>query len=358
MTDNAAAAPGACAPKGAKCVVWDLDKTLWRGTLLEGGGDELAPGVERIVRELDQRGILQSVASKNDHAAAWPRLEALGIADYFLHPQICWDHKAQSIKTIAERLGIGLDVVAFIDDQPVERDEVAFLLPEVRVIDAAELPTLLERSEFTPDFVTSESRQRRSMYRADLERKVAEDNFDGTRDAFLAKLNMRMKIRRARTDDLQRACELTVRTNQLNTSGRTYSYSELTELASSPDHLLLIAELEDRYGSSGTIGLSLIDAGAEEWTIRLLIMSCRVLTRGVGTVLLGHILRRARGGGVRLRALFVPTGRNRQMFVTYRFAGFQQIAEEAGSILLEHDLTRIPPHPAYIQVSDPDSAST
>jgi FkbH-like protein len=337
---------------GVKCVVWDLDETLWRGTLLEGGGGELAPGVERIVRELDQRGILQSVASKNDHDTAWPRLEALGVADCFLHPQICWEIKARSIKTIAERLGIGLDAVAFIDDQPIERDEVAFLLPEVRVIDAAELPTLLERPEFTPEFITNESRQRRSMYRADIERKAAEDRFEGTRDAFLARLNMRMKIRRAADDDLQRARELTIRTNQLNTNGRTYSYSELTELASSPDHLLLVAELEDRYGSSGTIGLSLIDTAAQEWTIRLLIMSCRVLTRGVGTVLLGHILRRARRSEVQLRAIFVPTDRNRQMYVTYRFAGFRKVATEAESILLEHDLTRIPAQPAYIQVAD------
>lgn len=356
MTNNMSASRGPVRG-GAKCVIWDLDETLWRGTLLEGGGCELAPGVERIVRELDQRGILQSVASKNDHAVAWPLLEALGIAGYFLHPQICWGSKAQSIKTITERLGIGLDAVAFVDDQPVERDEIAFLLPEVSVIDAAELPTLLERPEFTPELITHESRQRRSMYRADIERKAAEDHFEGTRDAFLATLNMRMHIRRAREDDLQRARELTIRTNQLNTSGRTYSYSELSECASSPDHLLLVAELEDRYGTSGTIGLALIDTGAEEWTIRLLIMSCRVLTRGVGTVLLGHILRRARRNGVRLRAIFFPTDRNRQMFVTYKFAGFRQMGgAEEGAMLLEHDLARIPAQPAYIQVADADQA--
>jgi len=341
----------------AKCVVWDLDETLWRGTLLEGGGGELVPGVERIIRELDQRGILQSVASKNDHDTTWPRLEALGIADFFLHPQIRWENKAASIKSIAGHLGIGLDAVVFIDDQPVERDEVAFLLPEVCVIDAAELPTLLERPEFTPEFITNESRQRRSMYRADLERKAAEDSFEGTRDVFLAKLNMRMQIRRARQDDLQRACELTIRTNQLNTSGRTYSYFELTELACSPDHLLLVAKLEDRYGSSGTIGLSLIDTAEREWIIRLLIMSCRVLTRGVGTVLLGYILRRARYNEVRLRAIFVPTDRNRQMFVTYKFAGFRQVGAQEGSILLEHDMARIAADPAYIQVVDEDAVS-
>jgi len=353
MTDTATP-PSARPSRAAKCLVWDLDQTLWRGTLLEGGGKELAPGVERIVHELDQRGILQSVASKNDHDTAWPRLEALAMADYFLHPQICWDPKARSIKTIAESLGIGLDSVAFIDDQPLERDEVAVLLPEVRVIDATELPTLLERPEFTPQFVTHESHRRRSMYRADIERKAAEDHFEGTRDAFLATLNMRMKIRRARQDDLLRARELTIRTNQLNTSGRTYSYAELTEFAASPDHLLLVAELEDRYGSSGTIGLTLIDTAAQEWTIRLLIMSCRVLTRGVGTVLLGHILRRARRNEVRLRAIFVPTDRNKQMFVTYRFAGFRQLSEHAGSILLEHELTRIAAHPTYIELSDED----
>jgi FkbH-like protein len=352
--DELAAASG----RGAlKCVVWDLDETLWRGTLLEGGADALAPGVEATIRALDSRGILQSVASKNDHDVAWAQLEALGVADFFLYPQIGWWSKARSIETIAERLGIGLDSIAFVDDQEVERREVAFSLPQVALIDTADLPTLLDDPRLKPRFLTSESRERRFMYVADLERKTAEDRFDGTRDAFLATLAMRMTIRRASLDDLERAEELTVRTNQLNTTGRTYSHGELAELIDSPDHLVLVAQLDDRYGSSGTIGLALVDLGRESWTIRLLIMSCRVVSRGIGTVLLGHLLQRARQEGAVLRASFVPTDRNKQMYVTFKFAGFRKISDSEEGLLLEHDMIRLPAMPSYVEIVSDVAAS-
>ncbi|MDQ1159622.1 FkbH-like protein [Sphingomonas sp. SORGH_AS 950] len=336
-----------------KCLVWDLDNTLWQGTLLEGGGECLLPEAERVVRNLDRRGILQSVASKNDHAVAWRRLECLGIADYFLHPQISWQSKAKSIAIIAEKLGLGLNTFAFIDDQPAERAEISFMLPEVSVYDAVELPGILTLPEFNPRFVTVDSSNRRSMYQADGARKAAEESFEGARDRFLASLDMRLTVRRASPQDLARAYELTLRTNQLNTGGRTYSIEELETLCASPYHIVLVAELSDRFGSSGTIGLSLIETSGKAWTIQLFIMSCRVLSRGVGSVLLGYVLRFARLRGVTLRADFVPTGRNQPMLVTYKFAGFRQVGEEAGGVLkLEHDYKRMPPIPIYMTVVD------
>ena len=335
-----------------KCLVWDLDETLWRGTLLEGGANELAPGVDHVVRELDRRGILQSIASKNDHAAAWPRLETFGIADFFLHPQIGWESKAQSIRSIADQLGIGLDTFAFIDDQAAERAEIRFMIPEVRVIAPDELSSLLSWPEFDPEFVTTDSSNRRSMYRADEARRAAGESFEGARDRFLASLDMRLTVRRATAADLERAHELTVRTNQLNTGGRTYSMEELAAYSTSPDYLVLVAELEDRFGSSGTIGLSLIQRGDTTWTIRLFLMSCRVLSRGIGSVLLGHVLRLAHAQRVRLRAVFVATDRNRPMLVAYKFAGFRQSAkDDADALILEHDYVRMPPIPDYMTIS-------
>ncbi|WP_103073562.1 HAD-IIIC family phosphatase [Solilutibacter silvestris] len=345
------------AQKTIKCLVWDLDDTLWQGKLLNGEARELKKGVAEVVRQLDERGILQSVASKNDYAAAWPVVEAFGLAEFFLHPQISWAGKADAVRTIAERLGIGLDTVAFIDDQAAERDEVAFYLPQVNVIDATEIPGLLDRAEFRLDVVTDEARMRRLMYRTDIARVEAEKSFTGSRGAFLSTLGMRMSILPAADGDLQRAEELTLRTNQLNTTGLTYSYEELEDLARSPDHLLLVAKLEDRYGSSGIIGLALVETSATIWTIRLLIMSCRVMTRGVGTVLLGHLLRKSANAGVRLRASFVHTDRNRQMYVTYKFAGFREVSQDAAGLLLEHDLKRIHPFPDYVKlVSELDNA--
>jgi len=333
-----------------KCVVWDLDETLWQGTLLEGGGKALRPGIIYIIRELDSRGILQSIASKNDYHIAWPVIEAFALSEYFLFPQISWASKVESVKAIADKLGIGLDALAFVDDQELERDEIRCFLPQVTVVDAADIDDLLHQQYVRPLSITDEARLRRLIYRADIERTEAGQVFTGTRDEFLATLAMRLTIQPVDEDDLTRAEELTIRTNQLNTTGLTYSYEELSALSRSPYHLVLGAKLTDCYGSSGTIGLAVIEKGASEWTIWLLIMSCRVATRGVGTALLGHIVHLAAAKGVRLRAAFAHTDRNRQMYIAYKFAGFRDAGEASGTVFLDHDFRRMPVLPSYITV--------
>jgi FkbH-like protein len=337
--------------KGVKCVVWDLDHTVWNGILLEDERVELREGVLDIIRELDARGILQSVASRNDHAQAMERLRALGIADYFLHPQINWGAKGQNVGTIAKKLNIGLDTFLFVDDQPFEREEVAFACPTVRTVDAAELEGFLDRPELNPEFITDDSRQRRQMYMADIERQEAEEGFDGPSEDFLRTLEMRFTLTPCGEEDLKRAEELTVRTNQLNTTGYTYGYDELNVFRTSPGHVLLVAGLEDRYGTYGKIGLALVEKTTPEyWTVKLLLMSCRVMSRGVGTIMMSHIMTLTKDAGARLRAEFVPNGRNRMMEVTYRFGGFREVDKVGEMILFEHDLSAIAPFPEYVRV--------
>ncbi len=366
MTDTAQGAglagiPAAGAPAGeqmetkkakeVKVVVWDLDHTVWSGVLLEDGEVPLRPGVAEIMRELDARGILQSVASKNDHRHAFARMQALGIADYFLYPQINWSAKGQNIEQIRKDLNVGIDTFAFVDDQPFERDEVRHALPEVRVYDANDLSGFLALPEMNPKFVTDDSRRRRAMYQADAARNAAEKDFQGPSEEFLAGLDMRFVLSPCGEEDLKRAEELTVRTNQLNTTGYTYDYDELDAFRRSDDHLLLVAGLDDRYGSYGKIGLALVEKTcAEHWTIKLLLMSCRVMSRGVGTIMMSHLMRQAKDAGVKLRAEFRSNGRNRMMEVTYRFGGFREVARDGELILFEHDLAAVQPFPDYVQV--------
>jgi FkbH-like protein len=338
-------------PKGVKCVVWDLDHTVWNGILLEDERVELRPGVLELIQALDERGILQSVASRNDRERAMARLQALGIADYFLHPQIDWAAKGQNVERIAQKLNIGLDTFLFIDDQPFEREEVAFACPAVRTLDAADLSGLLDLPELNPEFITDDSRQRRRMYQADIERQQAEEGFAGPSEEFLRTLEMRFTLGPCGEDDLQRAEELTVRTNQLNTTGYTYGYDELNAFRASGAHVLLVAGLEDRYGTYGKIGLALMEKTAPEfWTVKLLLMSCRVMSRGVGTIMMSHLMRLAKDAGVRLRAEFLPNGRNRMMEVTYRFGGFREVERRGDLVVFEHGLESIAPFPDYVHV--------
>jgi FkbH-like protein len=337
-----------------KCLVWDLDDTLWEGILLEGGGAALRPGVRETIVELDTRGILQSIASRNDRDVAMARLAELGVAEYFLHPQVSWGPKSDAIRRIAESLNLALDAFAFIDDQPFERDEVKFALPDVLCLDAAASSGLLARPELKPRFVTPDSAQRRSLYLRDADRKRDEESFEGPKEEFLAGLGIVFTVERAGPGDLERAEELTVRTHQLNSTGYTYSYEELDAFRTSPDHLLLVASLDDRYGTYGRIGLALVEKRAADWRLKLLLMSCRVMSRGVGGVLLTTICRRAQAARVRLQAEFIANDRNRIMLVAYRFAGFQDGGTDGGVNLLEANLDRQFAYPPNIRVVEPE----
>jgi len=337
-----------------KCVVWDLDNTLWQGVLLEDSEVELFERTRAILQTLDQRGVLQAIASKNDHDTAMKKLEVFGIAEYFLYPQINWNSKSSSVRAIAESLNIGLDSIAFIDDQSFEREEVLFALPEVMCIDSLNLEGLLDMAELKPRFITSESKLRRQMYLSDIRRKEIEDSFVETDESFLATLNMVFSFKPAEESDLQRAEELTVRTNQLNTTGYTYDYDELNQFRYSDKHLLLTATLDDKYGTYGTIGLALVEMNDEIWTLKLLLMSCRVMSRGVGTIMMSHIMNKAKDAGARLQAEFLRTDRNKMMYVTYKFGGFNQIGKRGDLLVLEHDLNRIQPFPKYVKLNIED----
>ncbi|MEH1990483.1 HAD-IIIC family phosphatase [Nostoc sp.] len=336
--------------KVIKCVVWDLDNTLWHGVLLEDEKVALRENIVNIIQTLDDRGILQSIASKNESAIAIAKLEEFGLKEYFLYPQINWNSKASSIKEIASLLNIGIDAIAFIDDQLFELEEVKFSCPEILCINADEIGYIVDMPVMNPRFITEDSKLRRLTYLNDIERNSFEKEFIGTQEEFLATLNMTFVISSAQEDDLQRAEELTIRTNQLNTTGYTYSYDDLNQFRQSDKHKILISSLEDKYGNYGKIGLALVECEEVVWTIKLLLMSCRVMSRGVGTIMLNHIMKLAKSNNVRLRAEFISNNRNRMMYISYKFSGFQEVDKNGDLLILENDLSRIQPIPEYVNV--------
>jgi len=333
-----------------KCLIWDLDNTLWQGTLAET--DRVVPDPRALVvlKALDERGILQSIASKNDGELGMTKLKEHGLDTFFLYPEINWGPKSESVTRIVEALNIGMDSIAFVDDQPFEREEVAFSHPSVLCLDAADMDTLLDMPELNPRFITSDSAIRREMYRNDAHRNQLEEHYEGPKESFLASLEMIFEIAPAQEEDLRRAEELTVRTNQLNTTGITYSYEQLQALCDDKDHRLLIAGLDDKYGTYGRIGLVLLELHANEWRIKLLLMSCRVMARGVGTIMINYLKREAKAQGVALRADFVHTDRNRMMYITYKFAGFKEMEKKDKRVLLEANMDAIADDPDYVRV--------
>lgn len=311
-----------------KCLVWDLDNTLWQGTLLEGDQVRLPDAVRQVIVELDARGILQSVASKNDRELAWERLEHLGVAEYFVLPQIGWGPKSHSVRRIADHLNFAHRAVAFIDDQPVECAEVAFHLPEVRCYPAGRASMLPQLPEFSPAVTTVDSRRRRQMYQASFRRDAERADFTGPDEEFLRSLELVMRIGRGTEEDLSRVEELTVRTSQMNATGVHYSATTLRGLLADPRHEVLVVTLADRFGPHGAVGILLLEKHPalekrpEVWHLKLLATSCRVVSLGAGSTILSWLINQAALARAHVVADFRGTDRNRMMEVAYRFAGF------------------------------------
>ena len=140
-----------------KCVVWDLDNTVWDGILLEDASVRLKPRIHHVLDMLDRRGILHSIASRNDRELAMTKLREFGIADYFLYPQIRWDAKSASLSAIQESLNIGYDTMLFLDDQPFERDEVASVHGDTWCLDSRCYLDIVDHPRLQPRYVTDES---------------------------------------------------------------------------------------------------------------------------------------------------------------------------------------------------------
>lgn len=309
-------------PKLVKCLVWDLDNTLWQGTLLEAPDVRLTPGLRDVIVELDSRGVLQSIASKNDYDLAWPRLEQLGVAEYFVHPHIGWGRKSDSVAQIAEELNFALDTIAFIDDMPSERAEVTFRSDAVRCYPAEHALSLPELPEFSPEVITIDARRRRQMYQASFRRDAERESFTGPDEDFLRSLDLVLTIKRAGEQDLSRVEELTLRTSQMNATGVHYPDEVLRGLLDDDKHEVLTVTLTDRFGPHGAVGVLLLEYHPQVWHLKLLATSCRVVSFGAGAVILNWLIDQAARAGVHLAADFRRTDRNRMMDIAYRFAGF------------------------------------
>lgn len=334
-----------------KCVVWDLDNTLWDGVLLENDEIKVKEEIINVIMTFDKRGILNSIASRNDVSVVKEKMLSLGLWEYFVYPEIGWNNKSESLTKIAENLNIGIDSFAFVDDQPFEREEVKFSLSSVRVYSPAEILERMNEDIFQPKFITNETALRRKYYLTDIQRNKTSELFKGNNIEFLRSLDLEFTIKYVREMDLQRAEELTVRTNQLNTTGITYSYDELFNFMNSNNHSLYICSLKDKFGEYGTVGLALIEKSKEIWKIKLMLVSCRVISRNAGNAFINVIGNLSRKKNKGLQAEFLQNDKNRQMYIAYKFNGYKEVYSEKNFTLFELEKNYTPQVPDYIKIN-------
>lgn len=341
-----------------KCVVWDLDNTLWRGIAVErsAGEDLPAPSVEMlaVMDELERRGIVSSVASRNDPSMRDELLSRGGLAEKVVAPQIGWEPKSSALKKIAATLNIGVDALAFVDDSAFERAEVAFMLPQVLVLGPEEILVAMTTDAFGGG-TTAESNRRAEMYRQEASRKEAEAGFAGSRAEFLAGCEMRLSIESAGEGDLGRVLEMTERTHQLNSTGRTYTLEQLRARSEDPKQLVAVARLRDRFGDYGMIGAALVNKeppGPEGvWLIELVMLSCRVEGRGIPAALVIWLMEKAREAGMRgVRAVYQVNERNLPIRMLFRQLGFSKVAGGDFVTVVKDLSVGIPKYPEWLEI--------
>jgi len=268
-----------------------LDNTLWDGILLEDGAQKIRIRqlVVDIIKETDRRGILHSIASKNNVDDAMKILQLNGLDELFLYPQISWNPKSESIAKIARLLNIGIDTVAFVDDQQFEREEVKSALPQITAIDAVDLKDIVDREECAVP-ITDESRQRRSMYKQQQHRDDVLSSFKGNYLEFIRECDIRLHVGNLEEDNLERVYELAQRTNQMNFSGKRYTHDELKSLMASKSHETWVIRCVDKFGSYGIAGFAVVDL--REPRLVDIMFSCRIQGKRVEHAFFNFLLRR------------------------------------------------------------------
>lgn len=322
-----AAAERTAAPL-AKVLVWDLDETFWTGTLAEDGPKGVTPRPEAVeaLKALDARGVLHSIASKNDPEEAAAALRRFGLQDYFLHPQVGWGPKSAAVRAIATALDLGLDSFVFVDDQPFERAEVASTHPEVRVLDHLQVARLAAHSWFDHP-ATPEAARRRSLYQAEAERVHAKAASGGDYLGFLRASRLVLDVRALDDADAARVYELSQRTNQLNFTGAKFTQAEVEAMrASDSRHARLTLRCADAWGDYGLIGFADLDLASG--ALDHFFMSCRVQRKRVEHAAFAHFAGRLAGRGhARFGVRFRATERNGASVRLLEELGFRRAGE-------------------------------
>jgi len=278
--------------------------------LVEGDNVVVPRETIELVKLLDEHGILLSIASKNDHESAWKRLQELGLSEYFLYPQISWNPKSQSIKLIADRLNIGVESLAFIDDSPFELDEVARALPQVLCVDARKMSSLFSDPRFQGS-ATRDARRRREFYRDAAAREAAQESYGSDYWGFLASCKIVLGISSYSSEDSERIAELVQRTNQLNFSGRKHTRAALEQILCNPLLDKYVLTCSDRYGSYGTIGFCIVERTQETLCVQDFMLSCRVQGKLLEKTFFHHLFEHHNPQSAKaLWINFVPTARN------------------------------------------------
>lgn len=330
-----------------KCLVLDLDNTLWGGIIGEDGFEGIQLSNDNIgkaffdfqmgLRNLNKMGFILTICSKNNMKDALEVIEkhpfmVLKKEDFALM-KINWEDKVENIKKIASELNIGTDSIVFFDDNPFERELVNKLLPEVCVVDMPNDPSyyaskLFELDLFNKVSLSEEDKIRTDIYHSQVKRSELQKSYKSVEEFFYS-LDMQLKIKKANDFTIPRISQLTQKTNQFNMTTKRYTESEIKSFAQSDDSTVYSVELIDKFGSSGIVGVAIILKTSEECEIDTFLLSCRVLGRTIENAFIAYIYKMSVGNPKikTLTGLYFPTKKNHIAKDFYERMKFKRINE-------------------------------
>lgn len=327
-----------------KCLVLDLDNTLWGGILGEVGfsGIQLGPTPEgrsfwefqKYILSIHQRGILLAINSRNnlDEVLKVLRKHPYMILreKHFSSIEANWQNKVTNMKSIAKQLNIGLDSFIYFDDDPYQRDLIRKKLKEITVVDLPEdkslyLKTIINLNDFNTLQITNEDKNRGKMYIWERKRKELEKNVSNI-DEFVKSLQVTIEIETANEHNIPRISQLSQKTNQFNVTTRRYLEDQIKIFHSSDRYIVLAANVKDKFGDYGLTGVVIIKKNFPDWIIDSFLLSCRILGRKIEESILAYLIKEAKNNKVqKLIGHFIKTEKNTPAKDFYRDNNFKFI---------------------------------
>ena len=332
-----------------KCIVLDLDNTLWGGIVGEDGFEGIklspqSPGTsfvefQRVIQALHERGIILAINSRNNEDEA---LRVIREHPYmvlrennFASIKINWNDKISNTKAIAEGLNIGLDSLVYFDDDPVNRELVSSALPEVMTVDLPKDPalyaqTLMNLNVFNTFSITDEDKRRGQMYIEERNRTQLEKSVINL-DDFLSQLEIKINIREADKFTIPRISQLVLKTNQFNLTTKRFQEEEILRFSEDRNMLVGCAQTSDKFGDNGITGVFIVKKNPEysEWNIEAFLLSCRVMGRRIEDGIMEYILNEARKEGIkRVKGRYIPTSKNKPCESFLPRSGFKKEGED------------------------------
>lgn len=302
-----------------KCIVFDLDNTIWNGTLDANDNVKLNEKIIEYIKKSFEKGIVLAIASKNNFEEAYKKIVELGIEKYFYKFYISWGDKYKSIKDLADKLNISLEHILFVDDSDIELSEALYYIPKLQVLNVKDIDLL---NQYLNDniILTEEAKNRNKIYKILEKRKKKEEQM--SKEEFLKYCDIKISIDIAKKDDFNRINELLSRTNQMNLNNKILTVEELNKISKDKEYAIFSIRMTDIFADYGIVGTVIIKESENTIEIKYFAISCKVEGRNIGKNAIEYIKKIAKKKKKNIEAKYIFNLKNEKLKALFILNGF------------------------------------